>query len=688
MTLSTNNAIQRFGENEERVNKFVNEDGSYTTNEQSPRQVKTLPSFMDEMISRHLSYKLKGDWTTLIVYDVQDLVFNNGVTYVCLVNHTSGVFATDVSAGKWAVYQGATKSDLAADNGSDLVTYKAPLPASVAKPVSFKHRESISLFDVMTPTQIQDAQSENPSIDLTESFLEVVDYFQSISRGYSNPFFTVKLPRADYLILDAAGVPINWNANVLQICFESETGARIIGNGSNKAFDFINGGYRNLFKKITFANFAKVVDYRTNNRNECFLKFEECNSSGNDIFIDTENYSESRSTMIKLSDCLVTGTRVAVRHFTDQLSIENTWIYAKDASYDALLYLSGDGMVSVKDSFMIPNAKQIPNPQNARWIDFVSDSANGTPGDRSIKTLKISNVRMSLESARPFIWTFDNNTSKPNGNNQISSITIEDSYLGGTGGNSVITYKTGYPGSVNLRNVKGLSCPQIVSVDSANTTYPVPSNLSNLTYHAIMIDEATRLAQSNSYNANSLIDPKLEPFCYDTTSQTSKYKRSIPKNIDYRLKTSAAGSGRVKVTIPVFFDSVSEVPSRDILSFLVVTVSDANGPAFSNPGYRSQEVTLVSIIGGNSGSAVKRIVATSLQAANGGIGFGYSMGVSVFWGTGDTGSADIAVNSTSGTEDNITIAWNSASSTYAWAYIVPLAGLRENQQDKMQNGVW
>jgi hypothetical protein len=203
-----------------------------------------------------------------------------------------------------------------------------------------------------------------------------------------------------------------------------------------------------------------------------------------------------------------------------------------------------------------------------------------------------------------------------------------------------------------------------------------------------MIDEATRLSQSNANNNTSLVDPLLEPFCYDTTSQTSKYKRSIQKNIDYRLPAMQVDSTHVKVTIPVLFDSQNTVPSRDLLSFMVVLVSDAGGPGYSNPAYRSMHTSIVSVIGGHTSSTYKRIIVTPLQSASGGISFGWSAAPAVFWGTGSTGSADIAPNSNNGVEDNITITWQSTVAADSWAYIIPLAGLRENQQDKMQYGAW
>lgn len=43
----------------------------------------------------------RGAWVTATAYAVSDAVANSGVPYVCVTAHTSGVFATDLAAGKW-----------------------------------------------------------------------------------------------------------------------------------------------------------------------------------------------------------------------------------------------------------------------------------------------------------------------------------------------------------------------------------------------------------------------------------------------------------------------------------------------------------------------------------------------------------------------------------------------------------
>lgn len=46
----------------------------------------------------------KGQWVTATAYQLGDLVFQAGSTYICKVDHTSNVFATDLTAVKWELF--------------------------------------------------------------------------------------------------------------------------------------------------------------------------------------------------------------------------------------------------------------------------------------------------------------------------------------------------------------------------------------------------------------------------------------------------------------------------------------------------------------------------------------------------------------------------------------------------------
>ncbi len=53
--------------------------------------------------SGQLNWTPRGTWATSTAYIVGDVVQNSTTSYVCATAHTSGVFATDYSAGKWII---------------------------------------------------------------------------------------------------------------------------------------------------------------------------------------------------------------------------------------------------------------------------------------------------------------------------------------------------------------------------------------------------------------------------------------------------------------------------------------------------------------------------------------------------------------------------------------------------------
>ena len=502
---------------------------------------------------------------------------------------------------------------------------------------------------------------------------------------YASGAVTVRAP--------TSGVELRGN-----VSFTSE-GAVFAGNNSNTFLSFLGSATKNQFENITFGRFGTAIRLDSNNKNESMFTMTNCQSMGNDTFIDTVGYTDSRSTMMTLSECTFSDTRRVITHYTDHLTLNGCWIYAKFASGDAPFYLSGDGQVTFDKCFFIPHGAQSPAKGLSRFIDYVCDPAQSSSGDRSLKNLSIKGCRMSLESGRGFIWSYDlNGIDQPDGERgKYTSITLEDSYIGGLAGQACVQYKQGWVGSVNFRNTRFLA-GTLCSIDPSNTQPPTPSNPDSaygFLSHTITVDEATRATMG--FSGNNILPENLLPFLYDTTSQTSKFNRSIRTNIDYRLKVTAApaaGTNFVKASIPIYFDKTrtGNTPCRDLLTFMVTTYSDARGQSLSNPWYSAASTMIVSVIGGNSGgTTTRRIVATPVQDAQGGISFASSvMPTSVHFGTGDTGSNSINVTALNGDEDNITIVFpNTPNASLGFVYVLPLAGSRNNYfGTNYQQGPW
>lgn len=82
---------------------------------------------INELASTGEGFVWEGAWVTATAYELNNLVSDNGSTYICTETHTSGNFATDLAANKWAVVAskgatgGGTGDLVAANNLSDVV---------------------------------------------------------------------------------------------------------------------------------------------------------------------------------------------------------------------------------------------------------------------------------------------------------------------------------------------------------------------------------------------------------------------------------------------------------------------------------------------------------------------------------------------------------------------------------------
>ena len=74
----------------------------------------------------------RGAWLTATSYLLKDLTVEAGIIYICTLPNTSGVFATDLAAGKWAIHQALTEHFYADSGAADayvLTSTSYPAPA-------------------------------------------------------------------------------------------------------------------------------------------------------------------------------------------------------------------------------------------------------------------------------------------------------------------------------------------------------------------------------------------------------------------------------------------------------------------------------------------------------------------------------------------------------------------------------
>ena len=96
----------------------------------------------------------KGAWATAVAYETGDLARYDGSTYICLVDHTSGTFSTDLSSNLWELFaqRGAAGSGtgdmLAANNLSDVSNPAAALANIGGQPLD----NQLTDVSVITPS--------------------------------------------------------------------------------------------------------------------------------------------------------------------------------------------------------------------------------------------------------------------------------------------------------------------------------------------------------------------------------------------------------------------------------------------------------------------------------------------------------------------------------------------------------
>jgi hypothetical protein len=116
-----------------------------------------------EFESIRANFNFRGTWATGTLYNAatRDYFLSGGLYYVTNVTHTSGVFATDLAAGRFLqIDLLALQNNLAGTGtgqGGEILGYKSDATGATPSTIAIKLRESKSLLDFITKDATGDA---------------------------------------------------------------------------------------------------------------------------------------------------------------------------------------------------------------------------------------------------------------------------------------------------------------------------------------------------------------------------------------------------------------------------------------------------------------------------------------------------------------------------------------------------
>jgi hypothetical protein len=127
--------------------------------------------------SNIVNWDFKGAWLTATAYLVDNIVTQAGSSYICVVSHTSGTFATDLTAVKWVLFAskgaaGAGAGDLlAANNLSELVgtaaTARSNIGAAASGPLASSGITGAAAAGALASSGITGAAASGANSDIT-----------------------------------------------------------------------------------------------------------------------------------------------------------------------------------------------------------------------------------------------------------------------------------------------------------------------------------------------------------------------------------------------------------------------------------------------------------------------------------------------------------------------------------------
>lgn len=215
---------------------------------------------------------------------------------------------------------------------------------------------------------------------------------------------------------------------------------------TNYILNLIDGSF--IVKNINFKEVDKCVFINTWDVDFTKITLFNCNFNWCNTCIDTDDFENSRSTMMVVDSCYFIQSQTCILSWVDKLNVVNSWFYPRPGLDNAMMTVRG--LSTISKCVFVPTT----GTANARYIDFVEKDKSDTNLVENFG-LTIDNCRFSAESTNfPILRNYvDYSISELQ---RYSFIDIHDCFIEVTGGNKTIIELYNLPGLIKIDNIVGV----------------------------------------------------------------------------------------------------------------------------------------------------------------------------------------------------------------------------------------
>jgi hypothetical protein len=315
----------------------------------------------------------RGQWVTAHAYLLNDIVYQLGSSYICLVAHTSGTFATDLGAGKWAI---ATSKG---DHGEPGLNYTFSTTTADADPGNGTLRLNSATIASATAAYIDNLDGDGATVtaildtwDDSTNAVRGVMTIRSLSAPATYAQFSVTGSVVDgtgyrkLTLVYLAGHGALSNAEAIAIAF-----ARTGNDGTNGVVP----GLRYVFSTTTADADPGPGNFRFNNAtiaSATAAYLDNVDSDGATVTGALDTWDDSTATIKGTLTVRSTNTPATFAQFNVTGSVIDGTGYRKLT----LAYLAGNGALSNAD----PISVQFSRTGNNGAVSAISSSAQARAG--------------------------------------------------------------------------------------------------------------------------------------------------------------------------------------------------------------------------------------------------------------------------------------------------------------------